>query len=244
MSGSALAPSAPAPAGARVAMVSGGTRGIGLAIVRELAAAGWQISVGARSAAEPPSGAFLPGVLWQAYDATDPASEVRWVQATLARFGRIDALVHNAGILSDRSVLQATGEEFDRVFEVNVKSPMRLTQQAWPALSSAEGKVVVMASLAAKRVRAPEGTLYGMSKAAALSLAHALRHCGAEARVRCTAICPGFTDTDMATHVPTEQRARLTRPEDLARIVRLVLELPASASVAEIPVSWCVEPSY
>ncbi|MGC3986901.1 MAG: SDR family NAD(P)-dependent oxidoreductase [Pseudorhodoferax sp.] len=165
--------------------------------------------------------------------------------ATVRDFGGIDALVHNAGILSTRSVVAADDDEVDRLLEVNVKSPLRLTRKAWPHLLAArEGKVLVMASLAAKRVRTADASLYALSKAAVLSLAHGIRHCGAASRVRCTALCPGFVATDMAAGLPPEQLRQATRPEDIARIARTVLELPASASVAEIPVSWTVEPQY
>lgn len=229
----------------RVAMVSGGSRGIGLAIVRELLAGGWCVSVGARSATDAFAGYGPARVRSYRFDAEDAQSETDWVAATVRDFGGIDALVHNAGILSTRSVIAADDAEVDRLLEVNVKSPLRLTRKAWPHLLAAdEGKVLVMASLAAKRVRTADASLYALSKAAVLSLAHGIRHCGAESRVRCTALCPGFVDTDMAAALPLQQRQQATRPEDVARIARMVLELPASASVAEIPISWTVEPQY
>ena len=84
----------------------------------------------------------------------------------------------------------------------------------------------------------------GLQRAAALMLAHGIRHAGEADRIRCTAICPGFVATDMADNVDDAVKAELTRPEDIARVVRLALELPASASVAEIPVSWRVESMF
>lgn len=229
----------------RVAMVSGGNRGIGLAIVRELLAHGWSVSVGTRSATDAFAGYGAGQVRTYRFDAEDAQSETDWVAATVRDFGGIDALVHNAGILSTRSVVDADDAEVDRLLEINVKSPLRLTRKAWTHLLAAnEGKVLVMASLAAKRVRTADASLYALSKAAVLSLAHGIRHCGAESRVRCTALCPGFVATDMAAALPPEQQRQATRPEDVARIARTVLELPASASVAEIPISWTVEPQY
>ncbi|MET3461699.1 SDR family NAD(P)-dependent oxidoreductase [Variovorax atrisoli] len=229
----------------RVAMVSGGNRGIGLAIVRELLAHGWRVSVGTRSATDAFDRHDPAQVRTYRFDAEDARSETDWVAATVRDFGGIDALVHNAGILSTRSVVDADDAEVDRLLEVNVKSPLRLTRKAWAHLLAAdEGKVLVMASLAAKRVRTADASLYALSKAAVLSLAHGIRHCGAESRVRCTALCPGFVATDMAAALPPEQQRQATRPEDVARIARTVLELPASASVAEIPISWTVEPQY
>ncbi|QHI97067.1 SDR family NAD(P)-dependent oxidoreductase [Xylophilus rhododendri] len=229
----------------KVAMVSGGARGIGRAIVEELLRHGWRVSVGARNTAASFEGFGPDRVRVYRFDAEQKQTEADWVAATVRDFGGIDALVHNAGIISTQSVVEAPDEEVDRLLEVNVKSPLRLTRHAWPHLLAAdEAKVLVMASLAGKRVRAPGASLYALSKAAVLSLAHGIRHCGAESRVRCTALCPGFVATDMAVGVPTEQWEKLTRPEDVARIARTVLELPASASVAEIPISWQVEPQF
>jgi len=232
------------PTNAKVAMVSGGGRGIGRAIVTELLAHGWRVSVGARG---PVTFDGVPPDRLRVYrfDALDARTEAKWVAATVADFGGIDALVHNAGILSTSSVIEASAEEVDRLFEVNVKSPLRLTQKAWPHLLAAdEGKVVVIASLAGKRIRTASASLYALSKAAVLALAHGIRHCGADSRIRSTALCPGFVATDMAAAVPAKLQSQLTRPEDIARIARLVLELPATASVAEIPISWTVEAQY
>ena len=229
----------------RVALISGASRGIGLAITNALLEGGWRVSVGTRQPVAALAGLAPSRYHWARFDAQEPHTEQEWVESAHRHFGRLDAVVHNAGILSQRSVLEATSREFDDIFEINVKSPMRLTQHAWPYLKQAqEGKVLVIASLAGKRLRAPEAGLYSMSKAAALMLAHGIRHAGDTDRIRCTAICPGFVATDMASDVDDDIKEQLTRPEDVARIARLALELPASASVAEIPVSWRVEPGY
>ncbi|MGY6272003.1 SDR family NAD(P)-dependent oxidoreductase [Achromobacter denitrificans] len=229
----------------RVALISGASRGIGLAIARELLEHGWRVSAGTRQPVAALEDYGEARCHWSPFDARDAASEGAWVAAAHGHFGRIDAIVHNAGILSRKSVVEASDEDFDDIFSVNVKSPMRLTRLAWPHLRAApEGKVLVIASLAGKRVRAAEGGLYSMSKAAALMLAHGIRHAGEPDRIRCTAICPGFVATDMADGVDESIKSQLTRPEDVARIARLALELPATASVAEIPVSWRIETAF
>lgn len=229
----------------RVVLLSGGSRGIGLAIARELLDHGWCVSVGSRKPVEQlcryPSDKYL----WCKFDALDPASEDNWVASAATHFGKIDAVVHNAGVLSKKSVIDASDEEFDNIFGINVKSPMRLTRKVWPYLcASANGKVVVIASLAGKRVGSAKSGLYSMSKAAALMLAHGIRHAGEESGVRCTAICPGFVATDMASDVDASLKNKLTQPQDVARTARFALELPATASVAEIPVSWRVESTF
>lgn len=232
-------------AAGRVVLISGASRGIGLAIAKELLAAGWCVSAGTRSPVAELAHFPESSYLWGRFDAFEPETERQWVDTAFKHFGRIDAIVHNAGILSNRSVIDATVTEFDELFEVNVKSPMRLTQHIWPYLQQApEGKVLVIASLASKRVRTAQSGLYSMSKAASLMLAHGIRHAGDDHRIRCTAICPGFVATDMATYVEDDIKTQLTMPKEIARIARLALELPATASVAEIPVNWQVESQF
>jgi NAD(P)-dependent dehydrogenase (short-subunit alcohol dehydrogenase family) len=157
----------------RIAMVSGANRGIGAAIAAALAAQGWGLSLGVRSPdaqREPPGGRET---LVYPYDARHRGSDRRWVDATVERFGRIDAVVANAGILISKSVIEAEDAEIDDVFEVNVKAPMRLVRAAWPWLMSAErGRVINIISLSGKRVASAKSGLYATSKFAALALTH------------------------------------------------------------------------
>ncbi|WP_103173638.1 SDR family NAD(P)-dependent oxidoreductase [Paracoccus sp. SY] len=231
----------------RVAMISGASRGIGAAIALRLQAQGWQVSLGLRRPEEAP--VFGPEVLACRYDALDPASEQQWMKETIARFGRLDGLVLNAGIHSSATVLEAGGDEFDRLMDVNVKSPLRLAQLAWPHLGETgseklqAGRIVLMSSLSGKRVKSAGSGLYGISKFALMGLAHGLRQCGRDNRIRTTAICPSFVATDMASSLAADSTA-LTQPEDIACIVAMVLELPSTASIADIPVHWTVEDCY
>lgn len=227
--------SSPAP----VVMISGANRGIGAAIAETLHAAGWRVSLGCRT--EPAERPERKDWLVCHYDALDSHSGQTWVEETVRIFGGVDALINNAGILSRASVIEASGEEFDRVMAVNAKAPMLLTQQAWPHLVEAEqGKVISIVSLSGVRVKSAASGLYAMSKFAAQAFVHGLRKCSEETRVRATAICPGPVATDMAVAGGLDGDD-ITRPEDVARVVRLLLELPPSASVAEVPINWRIE---
>jgi len=228
----------------RVAMVSGASRGIGAAIAEKLLSAGWNVSLGMRTPASS-SYSSHPDALLCHFDALDPESEQKWVNATVARFGRLDGLVHNAGIMIPKSVLEAGQEDFDLIFDVNVKSPMRLSQLAWPHLAGAQaGRIVTVASLSGKRVKSANSGLYAMSKFALVALGHALRQCGKDNDVRSTIICPSFVATDMGNSLAGRDSSELTRPEDVAKIVHMVLELPPTASISEIPVHFSVEDCY
>ncbi|MFK3777592.1 SDR family NAD(P)-dependent oxidoreductase [Agrobacterium sp. NPDC089420] len=225
-----------------VVVISGASRGIGAAVAQTMLDAGWAASLGMRN---PAASAFSgPDVLNCRYDALDPASERSWFAQTLATYGRIDALVLNAGMMIKKSVLEATDDDFDTIFAVNVKSPMRLSQYAWPHLEKGPGRIVILSSLSGKRIKSDGSGLYGMSKFALTALSHALRQCGRESGVRSTAICPSFVATDMSSTLTGVDPALLTQPEDIAAIVRSVLSLPSRVSIADIPVHWSVEDCY
>lgn len=228
----------------RVVMISGASRGIGRAMAAHLGKAGWRLSLGVR---EPAALDRLEAeeVLVQRYDALDRTSERAWVEATRERFGRIDALILNAGIMVPKSVVEIADDELDRMTEVNVNAPLRLARAAWPLLcAGGRGRIVVVSSLSGKRVKHADAGAYSMTKFAALALAHALRHAGFDQGVRCTALCPGFVATDMATGLSDMDPSKMTQAEDLARITAMLFDLPNSASVAEVPVNWTLEESF
>lgn len=228
----------------KVAMISGASRGIGASIAEKLLSEGWAVSLGVRN---PDASVFNdnPNALVCRFDALELESERSWMEATIARFGRLDAVVHNAGIMTPKTVLDANDADFDLIFNVNVKSPMRLSQLAWPHLEKApHGRIVMMASLSGKRVKSAGAGLYAMSKFAVVALGHGLRQCGKENGVRTTIICPSFVATDMGNALANRDSSALTQPQDIANIVHMVVELPKTASIAEIPVHYSVEDCY
>ena len=226
----------------RVALVSGASRGIGRAIAERLLADGWRLSLGLRAPADGRADGDRLQIL--SYDARE-GGEAVWVAAALERFGRIDAIVANAGIIVPKTVIEGTDEELDAMWEVNVKAPRRLAQAAFPALAaSGRGRIIIIASLSGKRVKSPASGLYAVTKHAAVALAHALRQTGFDQGIRATAICPGFVATDMARGLTTRSEAEMTRPEDIARLVAIALDLPNAASVAELAVNCQAEELY
>lgn len=228
---------------ARTALVSGANRGIGAAIARKLAADGWNLSLGMRRPEAAPSD--LPGHHIARYDAAEPGCERRWVEDAMARFGRIDAVINNAGIMIPRTVVEVSDTEMLSMLDVNVMAPLRLVRAAWEPLSaSGKGRVVTIVSLSGKRVKFAGSGSYSVSKFAALALAHAIRHAGWDRGIRSTAICPGLVATDMAFGLTDMAPGDMTPPEDVARIVAMVLDLPNTASIAEIPINCKIEESF
>ncbi|MFC0338076.1 NADP-dependent 3-hydroxy acid dehydrogenase YdfG [Kushneria avicenniae] len=229
----------------RVAMISGANRGIGAAIARRLKEEGWQLSLGVRRPDEIDPALTGDQVLVHQYDASTDAFDQAWVEATVNRFGRLDALINNAGVMIPKTVIEAEDADIDTIFDINVKAPLRLARAAWPHLkSTGAGRVVSVVSLSGHRVKSAKTGLYSMSKYAALALSHALRKEGWEEGVRATALCPGMVATDMgeaAGNIPLEQ---MTQPEDLARLVSMALNMPNTASLAELNVNASLDDYY
>jgi NAD(P)-dependent dehydrogenase (short-subunit alcohol dehydrogenase family) len=229
--------------GNRLALISGASRGIGAAVAERLARDGWNVSLGMRQPIVPDWSTNCVHI--QEYDAEKPQAEGQWVEAAMKRFGRIDAVVANAGVMIPKSVINASDEDMQTLMDVNVLAPRRLAKAAWPALmESGQGRVVILASLSGKRVKSSRAGAYAMSKFAAVALAHGLRHEGFDHGIRATAVCPGFVATDMGLSVSDRQADQMTDPKDLARIIAMILDLPNEASVAEFAANCQLEESY
>ena len=221
----------------RVAMISGAARGIGRAVTERLLAAGYVVSAGVRDPSRLPSHARLTG---HVFEAASPASAEAWVAATIARHGRVDALVNAAGINPRAAMLDSDETNFDAMWTVNAKGPMRVIRAAWAHLVAAgEGRVVNIASLSGKRVR-NENLGYAMSKFAVMALTQEVRRQGWDHGIRATSLCPGFVATDMTLDKDFDRDA-MTQPQDLAALAVMILMLPGNAMVAEMLVNCRVE---
>ena len=230
-----------------VAMISGASRGIGAAIAARLAADGWKVSLGVRGGALPDWAKELApdSVMACAYDAAAGDEEARWFQETRRRFGPVGCIVANAGIVIPKTVIEIEDHELAAMMEVNAFAPRRLARAAWEDLrANGRGRVAILASLSGKRVKAAPSGSYAMTKFAAVALAHGIRHAGFEHGIRATAVCPGFVATDMGLASSGREAATMTKPEDLARIVSMLIDLPNEASVAEFAVNCQAEETF
>lgn len=228
------------PADARVVMISGATRGIGATIAHRLFAAGFRLSLGVRDTARTPVGDPAHCLITR-YDARERDAAARWVEETVERFGRIDALINNAGISAMASIEDENEDALDDLWLVNVKAPLRVIRSALPYLKeSGAGRIINVASLSGKRVRNSNNG-YAMTKFALVALTHSVRRLGWEHGIRATALCPGFVATDMTADVTSVDRGEMTRPEDLAELVACLLALPNNASIAELLVNMRYE---
>ncbi|MEV6728013.1 MULTISPECIES: SDR family oxidoreductase [unclassified Streptomyces] len=185
-----------------VALVTGGSRGIGAATALRLAQDGIDVALtyvsGAEAAAEVVGKIEALGrrALAVRADVGDPAQAVAAVEQTVRGLGRLDALVNNAGIGVLGPLDALTLAEVDRVLAVNVRGVF-LTTQAAAARMGSGGRIVTIGSCMAARVPGPGGTLYAMSKAALTGLNKALaRELGGRG-ITANLVHPGPVDTDM-----------------------------------------------
>lgn len=224
----------------RRAVVTGGSSGIGAAIVVELVGAGWRVLAVGRDPerlAEVVAAAG-PGAEAHVADLEDDRAVAR-LAAFVAR-EPLHACVHGAGRVALGSLAEAPVAELDAMWRINVRAPALLTRSLLPALRAGPGDVVFVNSGAGLRAN-PNWGGYAATKFALRALADALR---AEERahgVRVTSVYPGRTDTAMQRAVfEAEGRAYdaagLVAPSDVARLVRAALETPRPASVPDLEV--------
>lgn len=226
----------------RVALISGASGGIGACIAELLTQQGWSLSLGAR---DPDRLAKrFPDAHIVHHEAT-ACDEADWVAAALERFGQIDAVICSAGIMVPEDVLEIEDETLELMWEINVKSPRRLVRSAWPELvACGKGRVILLVSLSGKRVRSAASASYAVTKHAALALTHGLRQKGWPDGVRATAVCPGRVRTNMTRGVTGIAPEDMIQPENVAEMVALALDMPNTASLAEITVNCDPEDQY
>lgn len=185
----------------KVALVIGGSRGIGGAISRRLAADGCAVAIIHRSRSEDASALAreLEGggasVLLLAGDVADPAALLALMETAIDRFGRIDVLVNDAGLSVTGPLERYTIEDFDRVFAVNVRAPFLAAQKAAAAMPDG-GRIVTIGSVVAARAPGPGATLYAASKAALVGLTRGLARDLGPRRITVNLVQPGPTDTE------------------------------------------------
>jgi len=211
------------PLDGRVAIVTGGSRGIGGAIAALLAEHGAAVVVSGRDAVRldravlelQERGASVHGV---AADAAKREDVDRLVEATKERFGRLDILVNNAGITRDGLLIRMKDDDWDRVMETNLRGAFLTTRAASKLMvRQRSGRIINIASTAgvmgnAGQVNysAAKAGLIGFTKAAARELAHW--------GILVNAVAPGLIETDMTAAIPAEAREALLAQVPLKRI--------------------------
>jgi len=202
--------------------VTGGNRGIGLAIARALAAAGHRVTVTHRSG-EPPAG--LAGLIC---DVTDAASIAAAFTRVEAEQGPVEILVANAGITDDTLLLRMTEEQFSRVLDTNLTGAYRVAKRAAKSMLRARwGRMVFISSVVALS-GAPGQVNYAASKAGLIGVARSIARELGSRSITANVVAPGYVDTEMTAEVSQARREEILRsiplrrqatPEEVAAVV-------------------------
>ncbi len=219
----------------KVALVTGGGTGIGLAVARAFLAAGMKVAIcGRRRGRINDAARELGGdPLALTCDVGDAAQVTTLVEKVVDRFGGLDVLVNNAGISVHGPVARLSLGDWERVQRTNVTGAFLCARAAWPHLKGG-GSIINIASLAGKEGFAG-GAAYAASKHGLMGLTESLREEGEADRVRVAAICPGYVDTPMVAKAPVPGKVMI-RPEDIAATCLYLLNLSEYAVVREIVV--------
>ncbi|GLR52665.1 SDR family oxidoreductase [Shinella yambaruensis] len=226
----------------KIVLITGASSGIGEATVRELAGAGARLFIGARRAERLKALARELGerVAWRELDVTDAASFEAFVDAAEQRFGGIDVLVNNAGVMPLSPLAALKREEWKRMIDVNIHGVLNGIAAVLPRfVAKGNGHVVNVASVGAHLVL-PTAAVYCGTKYAVWAITEGLRQ--EHDDIRSTIISPGVTATELGDDISDPQvaaalkdwRQKSLTPDAIARAIRYALEQPDGVDVNEV----------
>lgn len=214
----------------RVALVSGGTRGIGAAVSSALKAAGYRVAASYHGNDERASqfneATGIPVFKW---DVSDYDACVAGLEAVEKELGPIEVLVNNAGIARDNMFHRMTPQQWNAVIATNLTGLFNMTHPVWPGMRERGfGRIISISSINGQKGQLGQAN-YAAAKAGDLGFTKALALEGASRNITVNAICPGYTETDMVKAIPQnvlEEKilpqipvGRLGTPEEIARCV-------------------------
>jgi 3-oxoacyl-[acyl-carrier protein] reductase len=228
----------------KVVLVTGASRGIGAAVSRALSARGAQLGLGSRSGDD----LGLEGAVSRPCDVRDLAEVEALVAATVERFGRLDAVVANAGVGSYHSFLETPLEHLEEMLDVNLRGTLYTVRAALPHLLAAGGGDLIAIASEAGRRGVPGQAVYCASKFGQVGFMRSLDHELRELGIRCTSICPGGVATDFALSEgygrSPESIGGMMHPEDVSDLVVFALTRPRGHRILEVALRPMTERSW
>lgn len=229
---------------ARVALITGASRGIGAAVARSLAAEGARLGLASRSGDD----LGIDDAVAQPTDVRDPDALAALVEATVEKFGGLDILVVNAGVGAYGPFLDLPSDQMEEMIDVNVKGALYSIRSALPHLLESDSADIVMLASEAGRRGLPLEAVYSASKFAQIGLTRALDHELRESGIRCTNVAPGGVATDFAMgrgRTPDmPELDGMMSPEDVAEVVTFVVSRPRNHRILEVALRPVTETSW
>ncbi|MFG2885968.1 SDR family NAD(P)-dependent oxidoreductase [Streptomyces sp. NPDC048297] len=212
----------PEESGGAVAVVSGGSRGLGRLVVERLLGEGWRVAAFSRS-----TNAFVEDTLaahpdrfwWQSVDLADPRRTRDFASGAAKRFGRIDLLLNNAGLLGRQELLLTTAvSRTQELIAANLTGPIVLTQACAKVMARQNSGTILNVS-SVNAVRGYRGAaVYAAAKAGLDGFSRSLARELGPLGIRVNSIVPGYFESDMTTVVTDESRERIRRRTPLGRL--------------------------
>ncbi|MCB2022325.1 MAG: SDR family NAD(P)-dependent oxidoreductase [Burkholderiaceae bacterium] len=235
----------------KIAWITGGGSGIGLAGAVELGKAGCHVVISGRDAAKLDAalaqaqarGAPAASISAAPLDVADGAAVARVAQGIQADHGRVDILVNSAGInFPKRYWGETDAATFDQVVDVNLNGAMACTLAVLPGMRARRaGTVINVASFAGWTYSYLTGPAYTASKAALMALTHSFNIEEGVHGLRATALCPGEVATPILAKRPVPpsdaEKARMLQEADLGRTIRFIADMPAHVCINELVIS-------
>ncbi|HZD06254.1 MAG TPA: 3-oxoacyl-[acyl-carrier-protein] reductase [Longimicrobiales bacterium] len=218
----------------QVAVVTGGSRGIGLAIARALADGGARVAILARDgdrARAAAGGLGGDGHGGFSCDVADPRQVGESVAAVVSDLGEPDILVNNAGVTRDNILVRLKDEDWNEVIDINLKGAFNMTRAVARGMMKRRGGVILNITSVVGLTGNPGQANYAASKAGLVGLTRSVARELASRNVRCNAIAPGYIATDMTAELTEDQTralreriplGRLGDPEDVAAAARFL----------------------
>jgi 3-oxoacyl-[acyl-carrier protein] reductase len=208
----------------KVALVTGGSRGIGRAVAQALGAAGARVVINyqGNEAAAREAAAAVEAAGGQAsikrFDVSDPEAVDAAVTEIVKEAGRLDILVSNAGIAIDQLLLRLKPEELEKTWQTNVAGAVWCAKAAIrPMMRAKRGRIIHLSSVVGEAGNAGQAA-YAASKAALLGLTKTLAREYASRGVTVNAVAPGYIETDMTSSLPDAARAQIVEQTPVGRV--------------------------